>query len=316
VAGAVAVLLVAAAVLGWAFWQRSRAASVAEQPAVAESASPAPDAAQPAPAALPTTGELRVESEPAGARVRVNGESRGETPLVLPDLPFGDYEVRVERRGYEPQLLRSTLSAESPAGALQAVLVRAAAVTGSADVLSTPPGAEVVVDGRPAGRTPLHALALRPGSHRLALSLEGHVPWSGTIDVVAGQKGRVDVKLRPSAPAAPPPPPEPVVEAIDTERVYGLQDVDTPPRKLSGSSPSYPSDRMKRLRSGERVSVTLRFVVTETGEVRDVVVVESGGRVLDDVVVAAVRAWRYEPATKRGTRVKAQVMFKQTFLGG
>ena len=43
---------------------------------------------------------------------------------------------------------------------------------------------------------------------------------------------------------------------------------------------------------------------------------ESGGKAVDDVVVAAVRAWKFQPAVKQGTRVKVQVIFKQTFLGG
>jgi protein TonB len=105
---------------------------------------------------------------------------------------------------------------------------------------------------------------------------------------------------------------------VDPERVYEneLGKVDTLAKKLSGSSPSYPSDRAKRLKSEERVSVVVRFIVSETGEVRDVSVVESGGKVVDEVVVAAVRTWKYQPATKQGVRVKVHMIFKQTFLGG
>ena len=59
----------------------------------------------------------------------------------------------------------------------------------------------------------------------------------------------------------------------------------------------------------------VRFVVSETGEVSDIVVVESAGKVVDDVVVAAVRGWKFEPATKGGVRVKVETSFRQTFLG-
>jgi len=92
--------------------------------------------------------------------------------------------------------------------------------------------------------------------------------------------------------------------------------VDTLAKKLSGSSPSYPSGRARRLKSGERVSVLVRFVVTESGDVQDLSVLESGGRALDEVVVAAIRGWRFQPATRQGTRVKVNMTFKQTFLGG
>jgi protein TonB len=186
---------------------------------------------------------------------------------------------------------------------------------GTADVLSTPPGATVSVDGRPAGRTPLAGLRLRPGKRRLEIALEGHETWKGTVDVAAGEPGRVEVRLKVVARPAPPPTPEPV----DTARVYPNQpgDVDTLAKRVSGSSPSYPADRAGRLKSGERVSVVVRFVVTETGQVEDVAVVESAGRRgVDEVVVSAVRGWRFEPASLRGTRVKVEVTFKQTFLGG
>jgi len=314
IGGGGAVLAVALGIVGWAFWPRSRpAAPVVEPtaPIVEPVASPVPT---PVPPPL-TTGTIRVESEPPGARVRVNGEARGETPLQLPDLPFGSYKVRLDLRGYESRSLDVTLGAASPSAEVRLARARpAAAASGAADIASTPAGASVSVDGRPAGLTPLAGLKLKPGRHRLELSLQGHETWAGTVEVAAGETGRVDVRLV-AVPVAPPPPtPEPV----DTQRVYEnvAGTVDTLAKKLSGSSPSYPSDRTRRLKREERVSVVVRFVVTASGEVEDVSVVESAGKAVDDVVVAAVRDWKYRPATKQGVRVKVLVMFKQTFLGG
>jgi hypothetical protein len=43
-----------------------------------------------------TVGGLEVRSEPAKARVTVSGQYRGNTPLVLTDLPPGDVEVVVQ----------------------------------------------------------------------------------------------------------------------------------------------------------------------------------------------------------------------------
>jgi serine/threonine-protein kinase len=309
---AAALLLAAAGIVGWALWQRSRPALpvAGALPAEVGASSPEP---VPAPTlAPPTAGSIRVESEPPGARVRVNGEAKGQTPLDLAELPFGAYELRVEQRGYEPQVRSVTLDAASPQAEVRVALARPTPARGSADIVSTPAGASVRVDGRAAGRTPLAGFSLAPGTRRVELQLEGHEPWSGTVDVVAGQTGRVEVRLRPLAAPRADPTPEPV----DTERVWAQSDVDTPPRKLSGDSPSYPRSGAPRLRSGERLSVTVRFVVSEAGEVQDVSVVESGGKVVDGIVIQAVKGWRYEPATKRGVKVRSQMLFKQTFLGG
>jgi len=316
---AAVVAALALGIVGWALWQRSRAAALPggeATPPVAE-ASPSPLAPTPETPALPPgqAGVLRIESEPSGARVSVNGEARGRTPLRLSDLPFGSYRVQVEQRGYEAQAREVSLSAGAASGELRFVLARPAPpAQGGADVVSTPPGASVSVDGRPVGTTPLTGLKLRPGKRRLEVALEGHETWTETVDVAAGETGRIEVRLEARPGPAAPPTPEPV----DTARVYEntAREVDTLARKVSGSSPSYPSDRAGRLKSGERVSVLVRFLVTETGTVQDISVLESGGKAVDDVVVAAIRSWKFQPAVKRGTPVKVQVTFKQTFLGG
>jgi eukaryotic-like serine/threonine-protein kinase len=310
-AGAGLVFLLAGSVAGLVWWQRSRVPAPAATlpPATLATVPPAPTTTLAS--AVPALGSLHVESSPAGASVLVNGEARGSTPLDIAELPFGSYELRVERKGFDPQIRTVGLSAEQPQARASVSLARALAPTASAEILSEPEGAAVTIDGRPAGRTPLRAATMKPGSHRLDLELEGHVRWSGVLDVVAGQKGRVDVRLQRAAqPVATPTP-----SLVDLARVYRSDEVDTAPRKVSGASPAYPSDA-PRLKSGQRVSVMVQFVVTETGEIKDLKVVESGGAQLDEVVVAAVRTWKFQPAMKLGTRVKAQTVFKQTFLGG
>jgi TonB family protein len=144
------------------------------------------------------------------------------------------------------------------------------------------------------------------------IRLAEHETWSGSVEVASGKEAGVEAELVPVAPQAPPAPPP-----VDTTRVYENKpgQVDQVARKRAGDSPSYP-ERAPRLGSGERVSVTFTFLVSETGEVRDVEVTESAGKLIDDVVVKAVRTWRYEPARIRGTPVRVRIVRKQTFLGG
>jgi TonB family protein len=252
-------------------------------------------------------------SEPAGARVLLDGRARGRSPLELAELPFGRHEVRVEQQGYEPQRRSVELDAAAPSAELRLTLARRAAPTaGSADFLSTPPGAWVKVDGKPVGVTPLLAFKLPAGQRQIEVALDGHETWSSTLDVVAGESGKVEVRLR-EIPKAPPTP-----EPVDVARIYRNEagQVDTLARRVSGSSPSYPTGKAPRLKSGQRVSVLVRFVVSDTGEVSSVEVVESAGKAVDDVVLAAVRGWKFEPAVKQGVRVKVETTFRQTFLGG
>jgi len=310
--GGAVLLLGLVALFAWALRSRG-AVPPAPAPAVAE-AQPAEAAAPPvAPAAAAGAGTLRVVSVPSGARVLLDGRARGRTPLELAELAFGSYELRVEQPGHEPGQRTVRLSAEVPTLEVRLALERRAGpATGAADFVSTPAGAAVSVDGRPAGTTPLRAVRLQPGRRRVAITLDGHESWSSTLDVKAGETGRVEVRLRPQ-PAA-----QPVPEPVDVARVYPnvAGEVDTIATRVAGASPSYPSRRAPRLRSGQRVSVLVRFVVTEKGEVQDVAVEESAGPVVDEVVVEAVRKWTFAPATRRGVPVKVETSYRQTFLGG
>jgi TonB family protein len=266
----------------------------------------------PAPAAL---GAIRVVSEPPGATITIDGQPRGVTPADLTDVPLGAHEIKLELRGYAPSAQSVLLSRDAPRSEVSLTLSRTPAATGAAEILSDPPGATVHIDGAPAGQTPYVDPRMKVGTHKVEVVRDGYEPWTGTVTVQAGKKARVDARLRSIAFAAPTPPP---VDQVDPNRIYvnSPAEVDTPARKVSGASASYPTGRAPRLRSGDSVSVRLNFVVTETGEVTDLRVVESAGRVVDDAVLNAVRRWKYSPAVKQGTPVKVRVEFRQTFRAG
>ena len=46
-------------------------------------------------------GSIRVDSRPDGARVMLDGQLVGTTPVVVPDVASGTHRVRVERDGYQ-----------------------------------------------------------------------------------------------------------------------------------------------------------------------------------------------------------------------
>ncbi|HEX8029472.1 MAG TPA: PEGA domain-containing protein, partial [Vicinamibacterales bacterium] len=45
------------------------------------------------------TGGLDIRSDPAGARVVIDGQVRGTTPVTVRDLPPGDHQIVLEARG-------------------------------------------------------------------------------------------------------------------------------------------------------------------------------------------------------------------------
>jgi len=55
---------------------------------------------------------IRITSEPSGALVRLNDEEVGRTPVDVPFLYYGTYDVKVEKNGYAP--LRTAKKAQAP----------------------------------------------------------------------------------------------------------------------------------------------------------------------------------------------------------
>jgi periplasmic protein TonB len=113
------------------------------------------------------------------------------------------------------------------------------------------------------------------------------------------------------------PHPTPPARALPDDHVYDENDAAIQPKpvKVSGKSAEYPRDA-PALKRGQRASVTVSFVVLDTGEVSDVQVVESAGSSVDEAVVSAYKTWKFTPGMKQGTKVRVRVTRRQTFLGG
>jgi TonB family protein len=316
VVGGVALVLLLGLGLGGLALVKRRTGTVAPLPppmpptTVAAAVPTAAPTVAPPPAVL---GAVRVESQPAGATVTVDNQPRGVTPLEVPDLALGHHDVKVELKGYTPAAQPVELVAETPRAELKLTLARVAPAMGVADILSTPLGATVKVDGAVVGRTPLIDFKLKPGPHHVEVSKDGYETWSQTA-AAAGRKVFLDANLKQVARATPPPTAAP--ETVDVNKVYAENEVDTPPKKLSGMSASYPSGRAPRLKAGDSVSVTLNYVVNETGQIADLKVTESGGKIVDEEVLSALKDWKYAPGSKRGTNVKVRLVRKFTFKGG
>lgn len=70
-----------------------------------------------------------------------------------------------------------------------------AAERGTLLVLSRPAGAQVVMDGRSIGRTPMTIPEVTVGEHSIRLELPGFQSWATTTDVKAGSATRVAASL-------------------------------------------------------------------------------------------------------------------------
>jgi periplasmic protein TonB len=97
----------------------------------------------------------------------------------------------------------------------------------------------------------------------------------------------------------------------DSGVVYEIGNGVTAPKPVSTPNPEY-SDRARKKKINGTVIVAM--IVTPEGKVRDVTVIKSLERSLDQQAITAVRTWKFEPAMKDGTPVavhlKAEVSFR------
>ena len=68
---------------------------------------------------------------------------------------------------------------------------------GSLSITSVPVGAAVVLDGQPAGITPLVAEKLPPGEHVIQVTKEGSLPHTQTVTIAVDARANLAVTLKP-----------------------------------------------------------------------------------------------------------------------
>ena len=152
----------------------------------------------------PMPASLQVVTIPAGARVYVDNDYRGESPVQLTDLAPGSYRIRVELAAYD-------------AAARNVELERAKSVVeefrlvpncGSLLVTTSPADVTVLVDGKIRGTTTakpdatdqlsdkLEIPLVAAGTRELVFTREGYHETRKTVEVARDQMATVSVELR------------------------------------------------------------------------------------------------------------------------
>jgi hypothetical protein len=142
--------------------------------------------------------------------VTVDGKDYGRTPVAVRDLARGVHRVRLTYDGYTSVERRVVISAAHPAQSLTIPLAKApptaaaaadparaaaAGYAGSLVVDSRPSGANVYVDGKLAGTTPLTVADMRAGEHAIRIERDGYRRWTSSVRIVSGEQNKVTASL-------------------------------------------------------------------------------------------------------------------------
>ncbi|PID39065.1 MAG: hypothetical protein CSA65_07270 [Proteobacteria bacterium] len=142
---------------------------------------------------------IRIESLPTGAKVRLDGEARGSTPLSL-RLPGKAAVLTLSKPSYHTRTLRLSKRPQSPVVVkLRRRLRGVSRKRGGVGFLTinSLPWSKVYVDGRYLGNTPLVSRHLRAGRRRLLLKDgRGRVRKRLRVQIIAGKRHRFSFDLR------------------------------------------------------------------------------------------------------------------------
>ena len=142
----------------------------------------------------PTTGTIHIESVPPGGEIFLDGTHvAGVTPQTLPfDLEFGTrHEIRVELAKHKPHV--ENVDIDRPEVSVNAIMDP---ITGRLRVVTTPVGADVILDGTLRGRTPTTINDIDMASaKRLELRLKDYQPYIQTLTWPANGEIDIDRKL-------------------------------------------------------------------------------------------------------------------------
>jgi len=138
-------------------------------------------------------GLLLLKTDPAGCDIQIDGVSVGQTPQLVTTLPaLGTYSVRLRKAGYQDQLISVRFDGRRPLVREEKMVL----ASGSIDISTEPPGAEVSVNGIVRGKSPLKVTEVPKGRATVKFHLDGFDDETRELAVNAGDEQTLSIELK------------------------------------------------------------------------------------------------------------------------
>jgi len=156
---------------------------------------PAPNTRKKAPAApVVVPGQIQIDSNPEGAQIQLDGDTDPSwiTPFILTGLRPGQHTVGVSKAGFSGD----TRMVDIASGSKSFVSLHLSPVNALLVVNSTPPGADVMIDGKSTGRVTPVQFAVEKGTHTVLVRKQGYLEETTSADLSPGQNFQFAPALR------------------------------------------------------------------------------------------------------------------------
>jgi serine/threonine protein kinase/tetratricopeptide (TPR) repeat protein/chaperone required for assembly of F1-ATPase len=139
---------------------------------------------------------LSVQSVPVGATILLDGKPPQAAPNTFTHVPFGTHELRATLDDYEP--IKQELEVRQGMTSEIHLKLTPSQAIAALSVQSEPPGAAILLDGKPPQVPPNTFTHVPIGTHELTGTLEDYEPIKQDIQVHRGMTPEIHLRLTPS----------------------------------------------------------------------------------------------------------------------
>lgn len=228
-----------------------------------------------------------------GAQIFCNGEQRATTKLIE-DMMEGFYDVEVRLAHHKP----ATKQIQVQAGQSQDITINPIPIYGTLDIISTPHDADVTIDGKEYGKTPITIEKILEGDHEVSITKTGYEVIKKKVVIRDSESCVISEKLKESA--------------LVTDVLYDR--VEQAPKFKEGDIRVWLANHMEypQVAYANRIQgrVVVGFVVEKDGSITNVHVLSGVDPSLDKEAVRVVKSMpKWNPGMQDGSpaRVKYHI---------
>ena len=124
-----------------------------------------------------STTALYVTTTPSGAQVSIDNRSIGKTPIKNHEIPQGTYNIKITKDGYKDY--EETFTLDGKERTISPTLEKS---TTALYVTTTPSGAQVSIDNKSIGKTPIKGYEIPQGTHNIKITKVGYKDYNERIE--------------------------------------------------------------------------------------------------------------------------------------
>jgi formylglycine-generating enzyme required for sulfatase activity len=143
-------------------------------------------------ALVPGWSDVFISSIPEGAVVSVGGKPAGNTPLTI-ELPEGNYRLQISAEGFKTWQTQLTVKSNQ-SQSIKDIQLQAA--DGTLALQTQPAGANITIDEKFVGKTPLKIKLSANREHEIRISKAGYENESRRVQVATGKTKKLAVGLK------------------------------------------------------------------------------------------------------------------------